>query len=73
MELRVTLDDEVVLCAQEKAQAVGLTLEQAIATYVCRIAEGTEPLENELSPDGTPMRRTLRQQMYRIGSKVSST
>jgi antitoxin component of RelBE/YafQ-DinJ toxin-antitoxin module len=68
MELRVTLDDEVTLCAQEKAQSVGLTLEQAIATYIWRIAEDTEPLENDLSPDGTPLRRTLRQQTYRVGA-----
>jgi hypothetical protein len=68
MELRITLDDEAVLRARKKAQSVGLTLEQAIATYVWRIAEDTEPLENEISADGTPQRRTLRQQIYRIGA-----
>jgi hypothetical protein len=67
MELRMTLNDEVALRAEQKAHSVGVTLEQAIATYVLRIAEGTEPLENELSPDGTPLRRTLRQQTYRLG------
>jgi hypothetical protein len=64
----MTLDDEVALCAQKKAQSAGLTLEQAIATYVLRIAEGTEPVENEISKDGTPQRRTLRQQIYRVGA-----
>jgi antitoxin component of RelBE/YafQ-DinJ toxin-antitoxin module len=68
MELRVTLDDKVALRAQKKAQSVGLTLEQAIATYIWRIAEGTEPLENEIALDGTPERRTLRQQTYRVGA-----
>jgi hypothetical protein len=68
MELRMTLDDYVAQCARKKAQSVGLTLEQAIATYVWRIAEDTEPLENEISPDGTPQRRTLRQQTYRVGA-----
>jgi antitoxin component of RelBE/YafQ-DinJ toxin-antitoxin module len=68
MKLQMILDDEVALSAQKKARSVGLTLEQAIATYVWRIAEGTEPLENEISPDGTPRRRTLRQQTYRVGA-----
>jgi len=60
----MTLDDEVALRAQEKAQSVGLTLEQAVATYVRRIADDTEPLENEIFPDVTSQRRTLRQQIY---------
>ena len=64
----MTLDDEVALRAQEKAQSVGLTLEQAVATYVRRIADDTEPLENEIFPDVTSQRRTLRQQIYRIGA-----
>ncbi len=65
MEIRLTLDDEVARRVQEKAQSVGITIEQAIATYLWRIAEDTGPLENELLPDGTPKRRTLRQQIYR--------
>ncbi|MGA3082078.1 MAG: hypothetical protein ABSD44_11925 [Terracidiphilus sp.] len=56
------------LRAQKKAQSVGLTLEQAIATYVWRVAEGTEPLEDETSQNGTPERRTLRKQTYRVGA-----
>jgi antitoxin component of RelBE/YafQ-DinJ toxin-antitoxin module len=68
MELRMTLEDEVALRARKKAQSVGLTLEQAIATYVWRIADDTEPLENEICPDGTLRRRTLRQQTYRVGA-----
>lgn len=66
MELRVILNDEVIRQAEEKAAAVGLTLEQAMTAYVMRIAEGTEFLENEYLPDGTRRRRTLRQQMYRF-------
>jgi antitoxin component of RelBE/YafQ-DinJ toxin-antitoxin module len=65
MEIRVNVSDEVARSAAEKARAVGLTVEQAIATYLWRVAEGTEPLENELGPDGIPVRRTLRQQIYR--------
>jgi hypothetical protein len=66
MEIRITVSENVGRCAGEKAEAVGISLEQAIAASVQRIADGTEPLENDLLPDGTPMRRTLRQQIYRI-------
>ena len=68
MEIRITIEDEGVIIAAKKAQSVGLTIEQAIATFVRRIAEGSEPLENELLPDGVPMRRTLRQQIYRLSA-----
>jgi antitoxin component of RelBE/YafQ-DinJ toxin-antitoxin module len=68
MEIRITIEDEIVSSATEKAQSVGLTIEQAIETFLRRVAEGSEPLENELSPDGVPMRRTLRQQIYRLGA-----
>jgi hypothetical protein len=68
MEILFMIEDEIVLSAREKAQAAGQTVEQAISTYLQRIAEGPEPLENELSPDGVPMRRTLRQQLYRMGA-----
>jgi hypothetical protein len=68
MEIRVAGDDEVALRAQKTAQSAGLTLEQTIATYVWRIAENTEPLENDISPNGTPQRRTLRQRIYRVGA-----
>jgi len=61
MELRLTLDDEVARLAEQKALSVGITLEQAVWTYLWRFAEGTELLENELGPDGT-----FREQMYRF-------
>jgi hypothetical protein len=65
MEIRITVSEDIGLNAQKKAEAVGIALEQAVAAYVQRIADGTEFLENDLLPDGTPMRRTLRQQIYR--------
>jgi hypothetical protein len=68
MEIRVTVSEDVNRFAREKAEAVGISLEQAISAYVQRIADGTELLENDLLPDGTPMRRTLRQQIYRTGA-----
>ena len=68
MEIRITIGDEVVIGATEKAQAVGLTIEQVLATHLRRIADGSESLDNELLPDGTPMRQTLRQQIYRLGA-----
>jgi len=68
MDIRVTLEDEIVISARKKAQAVGLALDQVIATYVCRIADGSESLENELLPDGELVQRTLRQQIYRMGA-----
>jgi hypothetical protein len=68
MEIRITISEDVGRCAGEKAEAVGISLEQAIAAYVHRIADRTELLENDLLPDGTPMRRTLRQQIYRLGT-----
>jgi len=67
MEIRIIVNEEIMRCVAEKAMAVGITLEQAITTYLARIAEGTEPLENEFLPDGTLRRRTLRQQIYRFG------
>jgi hypothetical protein len=65
MEIRLVIDEEIARRAEEKAKAVGISLEQAISTYVWRIAEGTETLQNELLPNGTPRRRTLREQTYR--------
>jgi len=65
MEIRIAVDAEVGRRAGNKAEAVGISIEQAISAYVQRIADGTEPLENEFLPDGTLMRRTLRQQIYR--------
>jgi hypothetical protein len=66
MEIRVTVSDGAARAAAEKAIAVGVTLELAVAAYVLRIADGTEPLENDLFTDGTPKQRTLRQQIYRL-------
>jgi hypothetical protein len=68
MEIRIILDDHVARNAGEKARAAGISLEQAVSTYIHRIAEGTEPVENEFLPDGKPGRRTLRQQIYRLGA-----
>ena len=68
MEIQISIEDEIVSSVTEKAQAVGLTIEQTIETYLRRVAEGSEPLENELLPDGVPMRRTLRQQIYRLSA-----
>ena len=65
MEIRITVDENVARLAREKTQAAGISLEQAVTTYVRRVAEGTEPVENELLPDGTLRRRTLREQIYR--------
>jgi hypothetical protein len=67
MEIRVTAEDDVVQRAREAVADVGLTLEQALFAYVFRIAEGTEPIENEFLPDGTLRRRTIRDQTYRMG------
>ncbi|MGA2535732.1 MAG: hypothetical protein ABSF53_06955 [Terracidiphilus sp.] len=66
MEIRIAVSDEVGKAAAEEAEKVGTTLELAVAAYVQRIADGTEHLENDLLPDGAPMRRTLRQQIYRM-------
>jgi antitoxin component of RelBE/YafQ-DinJ toxin-antitoxin module len=68
MEIRITIEDEIVIRATEEARAVGLTIEQVIATYLLRIAEGSESLDDELLPDGASMRRTLRRQIYRMGA-----
>ena len=65
MQIRITIDDEIAHSAQDKAQAVGITLEQALTVYLTRVAEGTEPIANEFAPDGTLKPRTLRQQIYR--------
>ena len=66
MDIRITVSEDAGRRAGEKAEAVGLSLEQAIAVYVQRIADSTETLENELLADGSPVRRTLRQQIYRF-------
>jgi hypothetical protein len=67
MEVTVTANDEVVQRAREAVGGVGLTLEQARFACVFRLAEGTEPIENEFLPDGTQRPRTLREQIYRLG------
>ena len=66
MDIRITVSEDAGRRAGGKAEAVDLSLEQAIAAYVQRIADGTEPLENDLLPDGSLARRTLRQQIYRF-------
>jgi hypothetical protein len=68
MDIQITVSEDVGRCAREKAQAVGISLEQAIMAYIQTIADGTQPLENDRLPDGTSVRRTLRQQIYRIGA-----
>ena len=68
MEIRTTVGEDAGKRAEEMAQAIGASLEEVIAAYVHRIADGTEPLQDDLSPDGTPRPRTLRQQMYRFGA-----
>ena len=68
MEIQITVNEESGRRAAERAEAVGISLQQAMAAYVQRIADGTELLENDLLPYGTPMQRTLRQQIYRIGA-----
>jgi len=68
MEIRITVGEDAGKRAEEMAQAIGASLEQVIAAYVHRIADGTELLESDLFPDGTPRPRTLRQQMYRFGA-----
>jgi hypothetical protein len=70
MEIRITVSEDAGRCAGEKAEAVGISPDQAIAVSVQRIADGTETLENDLLPDGTRMRRTLRQQIYRVGAQA---
>jgi antitoxin component of RelBE/YafQ-DinJ toxin-antitoxin module len=67
MEIWVNVEDEIVISATEKAESVGLTIEQLIAAYLRRIADGSEPIDDEISMDGGPVRRTLRQQIYRMG------
>lgn len=64
MEIRVAVYKEVAKQATERAPAAGISLEQAMTTYIRRVAEGSE-FENELLPDGTLRRRTLREQIYR--------
>jgi antitoxin component of RelBE/YafQ-DinJ toxin-antitoxin module len=68
MEIQITVNENVGRLAAEKAEAMGISLERAIAAYLQRVAEGTEPIEDELLLDGTPMRRALRQQIYRLGA-----
>jgi hypothetical protein len=66
MEIQISVYEDVGRRAEAKAGAVGISLAQAISAYVQRIADGTEQLENDLLPDGTPMRRGIRQQIYRL-------
>jgi hypothetical protein len=68
MEIRIAVSEDVGRSTEEKAAALGVSLSTAIAAYVQRIADGTELLENDFLPDGTPMRRTIRQQIYRLGA-----
>jgi hypothetical protein len=68
MEIRINVSEEAGRRAGKLAGAAGISLEQALAAYVQRIADGTEPIENDLLPDGAPLRRTLRQQIYRFGA-----
>jgi hypothetical protein len=44
MDIEVTVDDEVARLAGQKAEAVGMSIEMAVAAYVQRIAEGTESI-----------------------------
>ena len=68
MQIRIELDENVVRCAGEKAQAIGISLEQAVASYIQRISDGTETLEDDLLAGGSPMGPTLRQQIYRLSA-----
>jgi hypothetical protein len=68
IEIQFTVNEDFGRLAEAEAGAVGISLVQAITAYVQRIADGTELLEDDLLPDGTPMRRGLRQQIYRLGA-----
>jgi antitoxin component of RelBE/YafQ-DinJ toxin-antitoxin module len=65
MQLTINVDQEILDRAEQALRKEGVTTEQAITTYLWRIAHGEEPVDTNLNPDGTPRPRTLRQQTYR--------
>jgi hypothetical protein len=61
MNITISIEDEVADQARKRLAKMGETLEQALEEYIRTIADS--PVRSEL----LPRRRTLREQIYRIG------
>jgi len=61
MNITLSIEDQVVERAREKAGEMGESLEQAIEDYIRELAD--KPARVGLAPG----RRTLRERTYRIG------
>jgi antitoxin component of RelBE/YafQ-DinJ toxin-antitoxin module len=66
MTFTVEIEEEIFRAAERVFRSEGITPEQAIATYLWRIAHNEEPVDTNLHLDGAPMPRTVRQQLYRF-------
>ena len=61
MGIVISVEDQVAERARQSAAEMGETLEQALEDYVRELAD--KPARSELYPK----RRTLREQIYRLG------
>lgn len=61
MDITLSIEDQVVERARRSAAAMGETLEQAVEGYFKELAEKPERVGL------TPNRRTLREEIYRLG------
>lgn len=61
MNFTIFIEDEVAERARERASAMGLTVEQAVEDFVRELASDPKRAE------GLPKRRTLREEIYRLG------
>ncbi len=65
MTFTVEIEEEVFRAAESVLHSAGITPELAIAAYFWRIAHNEEPADTNLRSDGTPLPRTVREQLYR--------
>ena len=61
MNITVSIEDQVAERARERAGEMGETLEQSLESYIRELAD--KPVRSELLPE----RRTLREEIYRMG------
>ncbi len=61
MDITLSVEDQVTERARQSAAEMGETLEQALEDYVRVLADKPKRAA------GTPKRRTLREEIYRLG------